>query len=65
MIDFPRLLKLAEAYSDSKFYLSDIKRIKGSLRVSGLDQRWPCFPTKSPGNLSPSVLAFLLYVEIS
>jgi hypothetical protein len=33
--------------------------------VSGTDQWWPCFPTKSPGNLSPSVLAFLLYVEIS
>lgn len=33
--------------------------------MSGTDQWWPCFPTKSPGNLSPSVLAFLLYVEIS
>lgn len=39
--------------------------IRGRLRVSSTDQWWPCFPTKSPGNLSPSVLAFLLYVDIS
>ena len=35
------------------------------MEIRGPKNRFTCFPTKSPGNPSPSVLAFLLYVEIS